>query len=73
MIPRGHPIKYYIVVQQNDELTPGEIVYEFSKNNFYKVEIITRDNRYEIKILNDLDSDKLEGVIHDVTLQGGSI
>ena len=52
MIPIGHPIKKYTVFMSKLDLFAGEIVYKFSRGDCYKVETISRDGRYEIKILD---------------------
>ena len=63
MTPKGHPIKKYTVVKTLNNLTNGEVIYEFSDGNYYKVETISRDDRYEIKILDEIDIDEYIDVL----------
>jgi hypothetical protein len=55
MRPIGIPIKVYQVMSRNDfNLPVGSEVWAFSKGNYYMATTVVRDNRFEIRIHNEI-------------------
>ena len=55
MKPIGLPIRRYQVKSKNENNLPiGSEILAFSKGNYYSGETIVRDNRFEIRIYDEI-------------------